>query len=117
MDLKGSKTEQNLHKVFEHELRAYFEYMQAAKAASDAGFELVADMFHQTARNEAEHAEHAFNLLGAGGDIKANVRRAIGQEEEATAFYRETADIAEKEGFGEIAGLFRSISKAKKTIK
>jgi acyl-CoA hydrolase len=91
--------------------------MQAAKAASNAGLELVADMFHQTARNEAEHAEHAFNLLGASDDIKANVRRAIEQEEEATAFYRETADIAEKEGFGEIADLFRSISKGEENHK
>jgi len=115
--IKGSRTEQNLHKVFEHEIRAYFEYMHAAKAASDAGFELVADMFHQTARNEAEHAEHAFNLLGAAGDIKANVRQAIEQEEEATAFYQETADIAEKEGFGEIAGLFRRVSKGEENHK
>jgi acyl-CoA hydrolase/rubrerythrin len=117
MDLKGSKTEQNLLKVFEHELRAYFEYTQAAKAASNAGLELIADMFHQTARNEAEHAEHAFNLLGASGDIKGTVRRAIEQEEEATAFYRETADIAEKEGFEEIAGLFRTISKGEENHK
>ena len=58
MDIKGSKTEENIHKAFEHELRAYFEYMFAAKAASNAGFELIADMFHQTAQNEAEHAEH-----------------------------------------------------------
>jgi uncharacterized protein (TIGR00369 family) len=117
MDLKGSRTEQNLHKVFEHEMRAYFEYMHAAKTASDAGYELVADMFHQTARNEAEHAEHAFNLLGASGDIKANVRQAIEHEEEATAFYRETADIAGKEELEEIAALFRRISKGEENHK
>ena len=117
MDLKGSKTELNLHKVFEHEMRAYFEYTHAAEAASDAGLALVADMFHQTARNEAEHAEHAFTLLGVSGDIKANVREAIEREEEATAFYQETADVAEKEGFGKIAALFRSISKGEENHK
>jgi acyl-CoA hydrolase/bacterioferritin (cytochrome b1) len=117
MDLKGSKTEKNLLRVFEHETRAYFEYMHAAQVASDAGFQVVADMFHQTARNEAEHAEHAFTLLGASGDIKANVREAIEHEQEATAFYQETADIAEKEGFEKIAALFRGISKGEENHK
>lgn len=117
MDLKGSKTQQNLHKVFEHEMRAYFEYMHAAQVASDAGFQVVADMFHQTARNEAEHAEHAFTLLGASGDIKANVREAIEHEEEATAFYQETADTAGKEGFDKIAALFHRIGKGEENHK
>jgi acyl-CoA hydrolase/bacterioferritin (cytochrome b1) len=117
MDLKGSETEQNIHKVFEHEMSAYFEYMFAAKAASDAGFALVADMFHQTARNEAEHAEHAFNLLGGAGDIKANIRQAIEHEEEATAFYQKTADVAEAEGFGEVAALFRRVRKGEENHK
>jgi uncharacterized protein (TIGR00369 family) len=117
MELKGSKTEQNLHKVFEHEMRAYFEYMHAAQVARDAGFQVAADMFHQTARNEAEHAEHAFTLLGASGDTKANVRGAIEDEQEATAFYQETADVAEKEGFSKIAALFHKIGKGEENHK
>lgn len=117
MDLKGSKTEQNLHQVFEHEIRAYFEYMHAAQVARDAGFQVVADMFHQTARNEAEHAEHAFSLLGASGDIKANVHEAIEHEQEATAFYQETAATAKKEGFDKIAALFQRIGKGEENHK
>ena len=117
MDLKGSRTEQNLYKVFEHEMRAYFEYMHAADAASDDGLVLVADMFHQTALNEAEHAEHAFTLLGLAGDIKGTVREAIEHEEEATAFYQETADVAAEEGFDKIAALFRRISKGEENHK
>jgi uncharacterized protein (TIGR00369 family) len=117
MNLKGSKTEQNLHKVFEHEMRAYFEYMHAAQVARDAGFQVVADMFHQTARNEAEHAEHALSLLGASGDTTVNVRGAIEDEQEATVFYQETADVAEKEGFGKIAALFHKIGKGEENHK
>lgn len=117
MDLNGSKTEQNLHKAFELELRAYFEYLFAAKEASSAGFELVADMFHQTAQNEAEHAEHEFNFLGSVKDLKTSVRQAIKHEEEATTFYRQTAGIAEEEGFGEIADFFRRIGKVEETHK
>jgi acyl-CoA hydrolase/bacterioferritin (cytochrome b1) len=117
MDLKGSKTEQNLLRVFEHETRAYFEYMHAAEAASDGGLGLVADMFYQTARNEAEHAEHALTLLGLSGDIKEMARESIAHEEEATAFYQETAETAEEEGFDKIATLFRRISKGEENHK
>jgi acyl-CoA hydrolase/rubrerythrin len=117
MNLKETKTEENLQKVFEHEIRAYFEYMHAAQVARDAGLQVVANMFHQTAQNEAEHAEHAFTLLGASGDIKEMVHESIGHEEEATAFYQETADVAEEEGFDKIAALFRRISKGEENHK
>ncbi len=110
MNLKGSKTEENLRRAFSQELRAYFEYLYAAEAATAAGFDLIADVFHQTAQNEAEHAEHEFNFLGGAGDIKATTLRAIKHEEESVAFYIETAKVAEAEGFAEIAQFFRRIS-------
>jgi len=115
MDLKGSRTEENLRTAFDQELRAYFEYLYAAKGASDEGFELVADVFHQTARNEAEHAGHEFNFLGRGGDVRTNLLGAIRHEEEATAFYRKTAEQATEEGFEEIAAFFQRIGKVEET--
>ena len=117
MNLQGSKTEDNLRRAFDQELRAYFEYMFAARAASNAGFELIADMFHQTAQNEAEHAEHEFNFLGGTGDIKTNLRHAIEHEEAATQFYQQVADIADGEGFEEIAAFFRRIGKVEEIHK
>jgi len=62
MDLKDSRMEENLRKVFDQELGAYFEYCYAAKAASDERFELVANIFHQAAQNEAEHSKHEFQF-------------------------------------------------------
>ena len=117
MDLKGSRTEENLRKAFDQELRAYFEYLHAAKEASDEGLELIADVFHQTARNEAEHAQHEFNFLGWGGDVKANLKAAISHEKEATAFYRTCAGQAAEEGFEEIATFFKRIGKVEETHK
>lgn len=117
MDLKGSKTEENLRKAFDQELWAYFEYLYAAKGASDEGFELIADVFHQTAQNEAEHAQHEFNFLGWGGDVKTNLQAAIRHEEEATFFYRKTAETAREEGFEEIAAFFDRIGKVEETHK
>ena len=115
MDLKGSKTEINLREAFGHELRSYFEYIYAGKRASDEGFDLIADVFHQTARNEAEHAEHEYLFLGRGGDVKASLQAAIEHEEEATAFYRKSADTARKEEFDEIAAFFDRIEKVEET--
>jgi len=111
MDLKGSKTEANLRTAFDQELRAYFEYVYAGKRASGEGFDLIADVFHQTARNEAEHAEHEYHFLGRGGDVRKSLQAAIRHEEEATAFYRGIAGTAREEGFEEIAAFFDRIGK------
>ncbi len=115
MDLNGSKTEVNLRKAFDQELRAYFEYIYAGKRASGEGFELIADVFHQTAQNEAEHAEHEYHFLGRGGDVRKSLQAAIRHEEEATAFYREIAETAREEGFEEIAAFFDRIGKVEET--
>jgi acyl-CoA hydrolase/ferritin len=117
MDLKGSRTEGNLRKAFDQELRAYFEYLYAAKSASDEGFELVADVFHQTAQNEAEHAQHEFHFLGGSGGVKTNLQAAIRHEDEATAFYRKCTAQATEEGFEEIANFFQRIGKVEETHK
>lgn len=112
MEIKGSKTEGNLLKAFARELRANANYLYFASVASETGLEQIADIFLATARNEAEHAEHEFKFLGGAGDIRANLKQAIsGEHEEATRLYPGAAEVAEKEGFTEIADFFRRMSK------
>jgi acyl-CoA hydrolase len=112
MQLKGSKTEENLRKAFVRELHARANYTYFAEAANEAGLEQVADMFLTTAKNEAEHAEHEFRFLGRLGDTSTNLKLANGLEhEEATKLYPEAAKVAEEEGFGEIADFFRRMGK------
>jgi acyl-CoA hydrolase/bacterioferritin (cytochrome b1) len=112
MQLKGSKTEENLNKAFARELKARANYTYFCEAAREAGLEQIADMFLATARNEAEHAKHEFMFLGGLGDTMANLKLAIGREhEEATKLYPEAAKVAEEEGFGEIADFFRRMGK------
>jgi acyl-CoA hydrolase len=107
MQLKDSKTEENLHKAFVRELRNNANYMYFAEAAREAGLEQIADMFLATAHNEAEHAEHEFKFLGGPGDIEANLKLAVEREhEEATRLYPEAAKTARDEGFDEIADFF-----------
>lgn len=112
MELKGSKTEENLRKAFARELQANASYMYFASAAKEAGLEQIVDMFLATARNEAEHAEHEFRFLCGVGDAKANLKLAIRREhEEATKLYPEAAEVAGEEGFAEIADFFRRMGK------
>ena len=112
MELKGSKTEENLLKAFSNELHAHARYMYYASAASEAGFEPLADIFLQTALNEAEHAEQEFQFIGGVGDVKKNLKSAIDNEhEEAAKRYPRAAQVAEEEGFTDIAAFFNRMSK------
>lgn len=112
MQLKGSKTEENLRKAFARELHAHANYTYFASAAREASLEQIADIFLETAENEAEHAKHEFRFLGGVGDARANLKLAVEREhEEATRLYPEAAKVAEEEGFSEIADFFRRMGK------
>ena len=112
MEFKGSKTEGNLRDAFARELQAYSSYMYFASAARDSGFEQIADIFLATAENEAEHARHEFEFLSGVGDIRANLKLALDLEHaDATKNYPEAAQVAEEEGFAEIADFFHRMSK------
>ncbi len=112
MQLKGSKTEENLRKAFAGELQAQASYIYFASAAEEAGFEEIADVFLATAENEAEHAKHEFMFLGGAEDVRANLALAVEREyKEATKFYPEAAEVAREEGFAEIADFFHRMSK------
>jgi acyl-CoA hydrolase/bacterioferritin (cytochrome b1) len=112
MQLKGSKTEENLHKAFVRELRTNANYTYFAEAARGTGLEQIADMFLATARNEAEHAEHEFKFLGGLGDMATNLKLAVEREhEEATRLYPDAAETAREEGFEEIADFFNRMGK------
>lgn len=63
MELKGSKTEQNLLSAFTAESRARNKYtLYAAKAKQD-GYEQIAAIFEETANNEKEHEERFKKLI------------------------------------------------------
>jgi acyl-CoA hydrolase len=112
MRLKGSRTEDSLRKAFAREVHVHAVYSYFSKAAREAGLDQIADMFLTTAQNEAEHAEHEFKFLGDLGNTAANLKLAIGREhEEASRLYPEAAQIAEEEGFNEVADFFRRMGK------
>ncbi len=123
-DLKGTKTEKNLLASFAGESQAKNRYTFFAKQAKKDGYEQIAGIFEETARQEEEHAKIFFKYLQGGMveitaaypageilDTKANLKEAAdGEHEEAQKLYPAFAEIAEKEGFAEIAHSFREIS-------
>ena len=111
MELKGTKTEQNLLAAFAGESQARNKYTYYASVAKKAGFEQIADIFLETAENEKEHAKLWFKELGLLGDTDANLKDAAeGEHYEWTTMYKEFADVAEAEGFKALAAKFRGVA-------
>ena len=126
--LKGTQTEQNLLKSFAGESQARMRYNYFAKKAKKEGLEQIAAIFEETAINEKEHAKRFFKFLEGGmveitasypagviGTTLDNLKAAAdGENEEWTELYPHFADVAEKEGFNEIAVAYRKIAEVEK---
>ena len=117
MELKGSKTEENLLKAFAGESQARNKYTYFASKARKDGYEQIAALFEETANNEKEHAKLWYKELN-GGEIKdtpSNLQEAIdGENYEWTDMYEEFAKTAEEEGFDAIAKKFRGVAAIEK---
>ena len=117
MELKGSRTEQNLMAAFAGESQARNKYTYFASKAKKDGYEQIAAIFEETANNEKEHAKMWFKLL-EGGEIKStpeNLKAAAeGENYEWTDMYKEFAEVAKEEGFDHIAFLFEGVAKIEK---
>lgn len=122
--LKGTQTEKNLLISFAGESQARNRYTLFASAAKKAGFEQIAAIFLETAEQEKEHAKKFFSYL-EGGDVEITatypsgkvgtsaenlLASANGENEEWTEAYPHFADIAEAEGFANIAATWRKIA-------
>ena len=126
MELKGSKTEQNLLKSFAGESQARMRYTYFASVARKEGYRQVEGYFLETADNEKEHAKVFFkHLAECGGEaleitasypagkigttVENLLAAANGEKEEAGEIYPEFEKIAREEGFTEIAVSFHEI--------
>lgn len=123
--IKGTQTEINLLTTFAGESQARMRYTYYASVAKKEGYEQIAAIFEETANQEKEHAKRMFKYLEGGMvEIKASypagvisttaenlLAAANGENEEWTELYPHFADIAEAEGFKEIAVMYRAIAK------
>lgn len=136
MSFKDTRTAENLMKSFAGESQARMRYEYSAKTAKKEGYEQIANIFMETALNEKEHAKVFFRHLlknGIEGEVinitasypvgwseteNATIKNlefaANGENEEWTELYPMFADIAEEEGFKEIALSWRLVAKVEK---
>ena len=116
MELKGSKTEQNLMTAFAGESQARNKYTYYASRAKKDGYEQIAAIFEETAGNEKEHAKMWFKLLHDGmPDTITNLKDAAdGENYEWTDMYDGFAKVAKEEGFDHISFLFTEVGKIEK---
>ena len=124
MNIKGTKTEQNLLKAFAGESQARNRYTFFAGKAKEDGFEQIAAIFLETAENEKEHAEVFFKYLEGGpveitatypaGKIGTTAETLLaaaeGEKEEWDILYPDSAATAKEEGFADIATSFEEIA-------
>jgi len=128
MSLKGTETEKNLLTAFAGESQARNRYSYFASQAKKEGYVQMAAIFEETANQEKEHAKRLFKFL-EGGEVEiqaafpagviASTREnleaaAAGEHYENTEMYPNFAQVADKEGFAEIAAVFRMIAIAEK---
>jgi len=117
MELKGSKTEQNLMTAFAGESQARNKYTYYASKAKKDGYEQIAAIFEETANNEKEHAKMWFKELHDGSipsTLDNLVDAANGENYEWTDMYDEFAKTAREEGFERIALLFEGVAAIEK---
>lgn len=132
MNLKGTKTSENLMKAFAGESQARTRYTYYSSIAKKQGYVQVSNIFMETAEQEKEHAKKFYKFLKEDfkdeaieitasypvafhEDTLSNLKAAAaGENEEWTELYPEFAKVAREEGFPAIAVAFERISEVEK---
>ena len=122
MDFAASNTKANLEFAFAGESQATNKYSYFASKARTEGYQQIGAIFEETSGNEREHAKLWFKLLCNDGKVGGAVpstldnlaAAAAGENEEWTSMYKEFAEVAHEEGFGDIAALFEGVGAIEK---
>ena len=117
MELKDSKTFQNLATAFAGESQARVKYEYYASQAKKDGYEQIAAFFTETSGNEKEHAKLWYKHMAGGkiGPTTENLKlAAAGENYEWTEMYAEFAKVAREEGFEKLAWKFEAVGRIEK---
>ena len=126
-DFKSSETAKNLMRAFAGESQARNRYTFAAGLAKEQKMPMVEMVFRYTADQEKEHAEIFYDYLkpldketifidgGYPVDLEKNTlaqlnAAAHNEYEEHDVVYKSFAEVAEKEGFTQIAAEFELVA-------
>lgn len=123
-DIRGTRTEKCLVAAYVSESTAYTRYTYYAQQADKEQYFPIGEIFRETAANELHHGKVFFRMLRGGKvDVALNVDAGIigttaqnleiaSAEElaEGVEQYKNSAKVADEEGFPEIADHFRAIA-------
>ena len=132
MQFEKTETFQNLARSFAGECQAGMRYQLIAQAAMQEGYKTLSDEIKTIAKNETVHARRFFESLKEKGGDKDNIVldagypfhtgtlveglkfAAMDEKSESTEIYPKFAETAEKEGFKDVAALYRMIAEVEK---
>ena len=132
MQFEKTQTYRNLARSFAGESQAGMRYQLVAKQAMQEGYKTLADEIRTIAKNETYHAKRFFETIQekagstenidieAGypfhaGSLADGLAFAADDEKAETEIYPEFAETAKKEGFEDIAALFRLTEKVEES--
>ena len=128
MLFENTETFKNLARSFAGECQAGMRYQMVAKLAMKEGYKTLADAVRTIAKNETLHATQFFNkliektgsrenvILDAGypfhaGTLEEGLKfSAMDERSETEEIYPAFAAIAKKEGFEDIAALYKMVA-------
>lgn len=118
MELKNSKTLDNLKTAVAGESQARVKYLLYSQTAKKEGYEEIGEVFKTTSDNEQAHAVLWLSIIQDG--IPENTLKALenakgGEHYEWTEMYRSFAETAKQEGFDNIANLFSMVADIEKS--
>lgn len=122
--IRGTRTEKYLVTAYLAESSAYTRYTFYSQQATKEGYHPIARIFDETAQNELHHSKVFFRFLEGGqvevamnadagviGTTEQNLAVAAEEERvEGVELYTTAAEVAEEEGFADIAAHFRAIA-------
>jgi rubrerythrin len=111
-DLAGTETLKNLKTAFAGESRANRMYTLFSRIAELEGHGPAKDAFDRALTEETAHALGHLAYMGGFGSTAENLATAVaGEAYEYESMYPDFAEVAEKEGFSDIAYYFRSVGR------
>ena len=114
-DLSGTKTLENLQAAFAGESQANRMYTLFSRVAELEGAHEARAAFERAGAEETAHALGHLAYMGGYGDTKTNLAQAAeGEDYECKEMYPQFAQIAEDEGYPDIAFYFRAVGRFEK---
>ncbi|MEG0179707.1 MAG: rubrerythrin family protein [Oscillospiraceae bacterium] len=117
MNIKGTKSEENIKSAFAGESMARSKYLFFAEAAKAEGNADAQALFERMAKNELAHAKLWFKLINDGlGNTDDNLTAAAqGENYEWRSMYPDFAKQARADGLEDLALMFEKVAEIEST--